>query len=130
MTTQSNRRSATRLSVDLARMALEAPQVAATRMQRMAQAGSTPSAADRREFQRMWAEKQAAFTQSWQAMALSWTQAWWRMAFGWALRPPMSAASAFGRMQRQGQQTAIDMLGRGLRPVRSKVSANARRLRG
>ena len=52
-----------------AELAVAVPQVIAHRLTRLALAGPAPSARDRREFQRMGAEKAAAFAESWNAMA-------------------------------------------------------------
>ena len=65
MTTRKNK-SLTKKSAELA---VAVPQVVAHRLTRMAIAGSVLSERDRKEFDLMVAEKQAAFTQAWQAMA-------------------------------------------------------------
>ena len=96
------------------------PQVIAHRMARLAFAGASPSARDRREFRRMGAEKVAAFYESWNAMylallranlnlALSPFQVWWS---------PM-----------RGHRTGLSILGHGLAPISRRAAANARRLR-
>lgn len=93
-----------------AQIAIAAPQVVAHRLTRMALAGPTPSARDRREFHLMGAEKSAAFVESWAAM---WMQLWTaqqRLAFGW-------------------MQALAGVLGHGVAPVRRRAVANARRLR-
>ena len=53
-----------RLAAQAVELSLAAPQVVAQRVARISRAGATPSAADRREFTRMGAEKVAAFWQS------------------------------------------------------------------
>ena len=63
-----------------------APQVVAVRVGRMLTAGPQPSARDRREFQRMGAEKVEAFAQSWQAMAVQALAAQQQWAL-WCARP-------------------------------------------
>ena len=52
----------------LVELGIAAPQVVAHRLARMAAAGTTPSARDRREFAGMVLEKQTAFAQGWMAM--------------------------------------------------------------
>jgi hypothetical protein len=77
-------------------------QVIAARTARMARAGTSPGARDRREFSRMGSEKAQAATQSAFAMAMSLQQAWW--------------------------QAWLQMLAAGLAPVHRTATANARRL--
>lgn len=57
------------LTVKAAELALAVPQVVAHRVTRMALSGPKLSARDRKEFQRMVAEKNVAFSESWVAMA-------------------------------------------------------------
>src|SRR4051812_28381475 len=66
-----SRRSRSHASVALqaAELAVAVPQVVAHRMTRLAIAGPSLSQRDRREFTRMVAEKNTAFTAAWQAMA-------------------------------------------------------------
>ena len=102
-------------SLKLAQHATElmvaAPQVVAHRLTRMAQAGHTPNARDRAEFQRMGAEKMAAFWESWQAMGLqammAWNLPWWQSGSAWTT-----------------------LMARGLAPVHRRAVANAKRLGG
>ncbi len=108
-------------------LSMAVPQVVAHRVGRMAAAGATPSARDRREFVRMGAEKVAAFYESWAAMglaALHAQQSLWRAVLGapWlgvAGRLPSSAALA--------DQT-LRILAQGLAPVHRRAVGNARRL--
>ena len=112
-------------------LGLAVPQVLTHRMTRMALAGSSPSARDRREFERMSAEKLAAFYESWNAMLveilranaeLSLSSA--RLFFlGWPA-PRRSSRAVAAQMQR----AAIGILGKGIAPVRRRAVANARRL--
>lgn len=98
------------------------PQVVTQRLLRMAEAGCSPTARDRRELSGMVLEKQTAFAQSWVAMwaescrvqqqwALSWMQS------GGALQSWSSAGEAWEQI-----------LGSGLAPIRRKAVANAKRL--
>jgi hypothetical protein len=95
----------------------------------MALSGSNPSARDRKEFQHMVAEKNAAFSEAWSAMA--WQVALANQALASSMfrsflsgRRPSAAASAI-RLQR----AALGVLGKGVAPVHRKAVANARRLR-
>jgi len=103
------------------------PQVIAHRVARIMIAGGSPSARDRRELQRMGSEKILAANEAWNAMAvqavlenqklaLSLIQSLW---FPWAQRP--SAAM-------QVSNAALDVLGKGMAPLRRRAVANAKRL--
>jgi hypothetical protein len=103
------------------------PQVIAHRVARIMIAGGSPSARDRRELQRMGSEKILAANEAWNAMAvqavlenqklaLSLIQSLW---FPWAQRP--SAAM-------QLSNAALDVLGKGMAPLRRRAVANAKRL--
>lgn len=109
----------------LAELATGAQRVASTRLTRMALAGASPSARDRREFNGMVVEKQIAFAESWVAM---WTETWrlqTRLALSWMTEAPSPARQA--RMLQSG----LDRIAaKGLAPVQRRVRANARRLRG
>lgn len=129
---KTRRRSATlRLATQTAELSLAAPKVVAQRVARMARAGAAPSAADRREFTRMGAEKVAAFWQSWFAMGMAaWQQSCtlWARPCGWTAtawapraRP---AASAMGKVP----EAASRVLAAGLAPVHGRAVANAKRL--
>jgi hypothetical protein len=124
----------TRKSRSLAAQSIElglaVPQVVAHRLARMAAAGASPSARDRKEFQRMGTEKMVALNEAWNAMAfeafranqqlaLSFMQSFW---FPWAR--PRSVKSA----SRQLSNAAAGILGKGVAPVRRRAVANARRL--
>lgn len=110
-----------------------APQVVAHRLARLATAGHNPSARDRREFQRMGAEKVSAFWESWQAMAMQqwrlqqaacWTAARAWGAMWWGVRPVAAAPFSLAKMQAD----ALSVMAQGLSPVRRRAVANARRL--
>ncbi|WP_202839558.1 polyhydroxyalkanoate granule-associated phasin [Luteimonas saliphila] len=109
----------------LTEMATDAQRVASTRLTRMALAGASPSARDRREFNGMVVEKQIAFAESWVAM---WTEAWHlqtRLALSWMRGAPSPARQA------QTLQSGLERIAaRGMAPVQRRVRANARRLRG
>ena len=114
-----------------AELAVAVPQVVTHRVTRMALAGPKLSPRDRKEFERMVAEKNAAFAASWVAMAQQAALAQQSLATSWMAsflgagrgRQPSATASA-----RQWQAAALGVLGKGLAPVHRKAVANARRL--
>jgi hypothetical protein len=99
---------------------MAAPQVMAYRLTRLALAGLSPSARDRKEFVRMGVEKVAAFYESWTAMYLALLRANLNLALSpfWVWWSPA-----------RGQRTGLTILNRGLAPIRRRAGANARRLR-
>jgi len=108
-------------------LAVAVPQVMAHRLSRMALAGASPSARDRREFGRMGSEKVAAFQESWLAMFMHAALAQQRLALGWwrMLAWPWSGGhDLLGEAGRAGHAT----LHQGLLPVHRRAVANARRL--
>jgi hypothetical protein len=124
------RRKSTSLAAQAIELGFAAPQVIALRTARMAAAGASPSARDRKEFYRMGAEKLLAFNEAWSAMAaqaflenqklaLSFVQS---LSFPWT--PRSSAKAASRRLTRAG----LGILGKGMAPVRRRAVANARRL--
>ncbi|CAB5703162.1 Uncharacterised protein [Delftia tsuruhatensis] len=125
---------ATSVARQATELAVAAPQVVAQRLTRMAVAGANPSARDRKEFNRMVSEKQAAFYQSWNAMGLqsmaasqALMQAWMRM---WL--PPWSTTawngSALASQASLWQNAMWGVVDKGLAPVHRTAVANARRL--
>ncbi|MEO8310458.1 MAG: polyhydroxyalkanoate granule-associated phasin [Caldimonas sp.] len=120
------------LSVKTAELALAVPQVVAHRLLRMAQAGPRMSARDRKEFARMFAEKNSAFGESWNAMAQQALQSHRAFATTLALaafKPPSArAGAAHHALAAQLQQAALAVLGKGLAPVHRRAVANAKRL--
>jgi len=127
----SSRRKTRSLAAKATEMAIAVPQVVAHRVTRMALAGPRLSTRDRREFERMVAEKNSAFGESWNAMALQASRAQQMLACEFLRsfltlslgRRPTVATSAV-----KLQRAAIDVLGKGLAPVHRKAMANARRL--
>ena len=131
----SSRRKATRLGAQASELLLAAPQVVAHRVGRMAVAGPKPSAKDQREFQRMGAEKLAAFGEAWQAMALQMLKSNQQIAASmmrsaWPARAARGGSKVAPLMQAAAawQQATLDVLGQGIRPVHRRAVANARRL--
>ena len=121
----SSRKSSTASKV--AGIAVAAPQVIAHRVARMALAGPTPDARDRREFATMVLEKQWAFAQrcmAWHTAVLSWQMQW--------LKACMSGdyAGALSRMFTPLPLAAAGekAMSQALEPVRRKAVANAKRL--
>ena len=89
------------------------------RLGRMASAGHSPSAHDRREFARMGPEKLQAATESWFAVALAWQQwqwRWWMQAW-----QPWTAT-------RTRAIPWAGLAGTALAPIHRTATANARRL--
>ncbi len=97
----------------------------------MAMAGPKLSARDRKEFERMVAEKGEAFSESWRAMAVQAAQANQALAASFlksfwshSLRGKPSANAVAAKLH----NAALDVLGKGLAPVHRKAMANAKRL--
>ena len=125
MTSKRRTRS---LAAKSAQLAFVVPQVLAHRFARMALAGASPSERDRKEFQRMGAEKTAVFAQSWNAMAMQAFVANQELAASflrsfWSPRAPSASAIAA-----QWQNAALGVMVKGMAPVHRKAVANAKRL--
>jgi hypothetical protein len=130
------RHNALRIGTQATELMFAAPQVVVHRLGRMRAAGVRVSVRDRREFERMSAEKIAAFGESWNQMALqmlkanqqmtqAWVSAWW-----FPLRILSSAATrqSFSRAAAQIQGSALRVMNSGLGPVHRRATANAKRL--
>ena len=112
-------------------LAFAAPQVVAHRLHRMAIAGPTLSARDRKEFTGMVVEKQLAFTQAcfaawqqWVRAQQSFALAAWRAFFSGSLPGLLSAGSLASR----SLATSASMANAALAPVHRKAVSNAKRL--
>lgn len=120
------------VAVKAAELAAAVPQVVAHRVARMAVAGPTLSARDRKEFERMVAEKQTAFTEAWQAMAthsLRANQALAASLLRSALSPTAAGQTTPGEaVAQQLHDATLGVLDKGLAPVHRKAVANAKRL--
>ena len=118
------------LAAQAAELAVAVPQVVAHRLTRMALAGPKLSARDRKEFERMVAEKNVAFADAWQAMSAQTARSQRAFAASWF--ESMLAMSRGTRPQAPSplelQRAALDVLGKGLAPVHRKAMANAKRL--
>jgi hypothetical protein len=125
------RSRASSLATKTVELAFAAPQVVAHRVARMAVASPKLSPRDRKEFERMIAEKNTAFVQSWGAMAVQAAlasqalSAYFFRSFLTAAggKRPSAAATA-----NQFHQATLGVLGKGLSPVHRKAVANAKRL--
>jgi hypothetical protein len=128
MAPRRQRKPVQRLAAQSVELAWAAPQVVMHRLARMASAGGSPSARDRREFSRMGSEKVLAFYQSGAAfwvqllrLQIQWSQS--LMAMGWAM--------AFGVRPRASSRAASDaarLAAAALAPLHVTAVANARRL--
>jgi hypothetical protein len=109
-------------AVKLAELAFAAPQVIAHRLTRMALAGPTISARDRKEFAGMVIEKQAAVTQAWMAMFAEGVR--FQQQFALSL---LTAATP-RRHAARAKSAASRIASAGLAPIHRKAVANAKRL--
>ena len=126
------RRKMQSLAIQAAELAVAVPQVVAHRLTRMASGGESPSARDRREFQRMGVEKWAAFNESWNAMALQAFRANQRLALSFMrslLYPWGGRRSSIAATSKRLNDAALGIFGKGMAPVRRRAVANAKRLR-
>lgn len=126
-----HRRKYQSLSTKAAELAFAVPQVVAHRVARMAIAGPSLSARDRKEFQGMVAEKVAAFNESWNAMAMQAMRANKTLATSF-LRSLCSPSLRYGpsasAVAAQLHGAALGVVGKGFAPVHRKAVANAKRL--
>ena len=119
------RDNATRATRQAIELALAVPVVVSHRMSRLAASAPTPSARDRREFERMSAEKVAAFYESWNAMWMAASSAYLRAWFSCTPWTPFTSSASNRSRQRNA---ALGVLTAGLAPVHRRAVANARRL--
>ena len=123
MVTKSKRkRPANATAAKLAELGFAAPQVIAHRLTRMALAGPTISARDRKEFAGMVMEKQAAVAHAWMAM----------FAEGVRMQQQFALSLFTGATPRQhaarAQSASLRVVSTGLAPFHRKAVANAKRL--
>ncbi len=125
-----SRRNSSSLPMQIAELSLAVPQVIAHRVSRMALASQTPSDRDKREFERMVAEKKDAFGQSLNAMAAQAVRANQTLAlsliksFWLPTGRTLTARAVASRVQR----ATVGVLSKGLEPIHRKAVANAKRL--
>jgi len=122
---RSNRKSDT--AGQLMTLSQRVPFVMSQRLMRMA--SPAPNAADRRDFDRMGAEKLSALQEGWMAMTMQvfalQQRAWVSLLqSAWAPWRPGKAMQEWSR----GMADVDTVLAAGLRPATRQVSANARRL--
>ncbi|HYN79337.1 MAG TPA: polyhydroxyalkanoate granule-associated phasin [Lamprocystis sp. (in: g-proteobacteria)] len=130
MVTRRSLKSAT-VAVKSAELAMAVPQVVAHRVARMALAGPSPSDRDRREFQLMVSEKQAAFSQAWSAMAMESIRANQTITasmFAAFFNPFSRNKPSVAALATTVQNAAVGVLAKGLAPVHRKAVSNAKRL--
>ncbi|HEX5662531.1 MAG TPA: polyhydroxyalkanoate granule-associated phasin [Xanthomonadaceae bacterium] len=129
MAARRTRRSKS-LAVQTMELGVAAPQVIAHRLARMALAGASPSARDRKELRRMGTEKVAALNEAWSAMALEAFQANQRLALSFmqSLWFPWVQPKRRPSASRQLSNAALGIFGKGMAPVRRRAVANAKRL--
>ena len=114
-----------------AELAFAVPQVIAHRVTRMAIAGPTLSERDRKEFQRMGAEKTAAFGESWNAMTLQALRAHQTLAasfLGSFWSPLLKGGPSASAVAAQWHSAVLGVLDKGMAPVHRTAVANAKRL--
>ena len=115
-------------------LSMATPLVVAHRVGRMAAAGPSPNARDRKEFELMGAEKMAAFYESWAAMGAAAMQAQQSMATSlWravALVPSGKARpSSFFPTTNTLANHTLRVLSQGMAPVHRRAVGNAKRLK-
>lgn len=113
---------ATATTVKLGELAFAAPQVIAHRLTRMALAGPTLSARDRKEFASMVMEKQAAAAQAWMGMFAEGVR--FQRQFAVSLLTFASPRQHAARARIAASRIAST----GLAPIHRKAVANAKRL--
>ena len=112
-------------------LAVAVPQVVAHRAARMALAGPLMSERDRKEFQRMMSEKQAAFAQAYWEMGLQMFRVNLQLSstvFGALFSPFSLTAPAVDSVMAQAQHAVGAVIGKGLTPFHRTAVSNARRL--
>ena len=120
-----------RVQQQVGEMAWAVPQVVSRRVTQMMFAGALPSAADRREFETMGAEKLYAFSESWLAMGVKMVQVQQEMGAAWlkACTQVPSTQWLPQQMTEAMQAAGLGVLGAGLAPVHQRAVSNAKRLR-
>jgi hypothetical protein len=118
------------LSKKCMELAVAVPQVVVHRATRMALAGPLMSERDRKEFQRMMSEKQAAFAQAYWEMGLQMFRVNLQLSSTvFALFSPFSlTAPAVASVMAQAQHAVGAVIGKGLTPFHRTAVSNARRL--
>ena len=128
-----NRRTSAKartLATQANQLALAVPQVVVHRLTRMAMAGAAPSAADRKEFHQMSAEKVAALGESLNAMAVQAMLAQQRAALSLTLACWSPSPRSAQRLAGHWTDAALEVIGAGVTPFQRRATANAKRLGG
>lgn len=112
-------RSQTQLQRELTDLAVNAPFVAASRIARLAMPGALLSARERAELGRMVVEKQSAAMESFVSLASAYQQQAMNFWMSAAFMQPLALPSA---------QDVIATTRAALKPYRTRVKANARRM--
>jgi hypothetical protein len=116
---------------DMVQLAMAAPMVVAQRMTRMALAGTSPSASDRKEMNRMSSEKAAAFVELWSTTATRMMRANMNLGFDLmrlAWSPWYGTGGLANAAAARFGDAATDSMQRSLVPMRRRAVANAKRL--
>jgi len=125
-------RLARQLATQAHELATAVPQVVAHRMTRMPLAGPKLSDRDRKEFARMIAEKNNAFSESWNAMALQAMRSHQALSLSLArslwTTPSLRNKATASAFAVELHNAALGVFGKGLAPVHRKAVANAKRL--
>jgi hypothetical protein len=125
-------RLARQLALQTHELATAVPQVVAHRLARIALAGPKLSERDRKEFARMVAEKNSAFSESWNAMALQALRSHQALSLSltrslWTA-PSLRNKAVASVLAVELHNAALGVFGKGLAPVHRKAVANAKRL--
>ncbi len=115
----------------LMELGLFTPMVISQRLWGMSAAGLSPSAKDKREYDRMWSEKVSAFSQSGMAFStglLVYQQKVWRAFSSVWFASSGAQANALQRFWKTGSIAQENLLRASLSPIRNTAVANARRL--
>ena len=118
------------LAAQTIELGVAVPQVIAHRVARMAMAGATPSARDRKEIHRMGTEKMLAFNEAWTAMAMQAVLENQKLALSMmqSVWFPWLRTTASGSATQQVTDAMLGVLGKGMVPYRRRAMANAKRL--
>lgn len=130
-----------RLAQHASEMMVAAPQVIAHRMAQMAM--GRPLAPGSGDFEHMTREKMEAAAEAWNGMgtqfwrsgmdawnayAQAWWKAWMDACFPWMNPGSRARFPRWGMTPGQLQHAALDMLDKGMAPVRRRAVSNARRI--
>lgn len=109
-------------------LAFAIPQVVTARLTKMALAGTAPSLKDQQELYLMGAEKVWAFYESWWAMSLEMAQKNQRLMEALFVNPWKALNPVKLMTPAKVQKNVLDVMNKGMEPVRKRAVANAKRL--